>query len=116
MLMDTAPPTPTDDDIRAAFSDGPLGVLVTHTESRPILDDLLAEATKLGIGIEVFFMDEGVRLLTDGAWVAQLPEGHYSACDRSARSRNVAAPDRVSMAGQYHNALMVHDAPHVVSL
>lgn len=108
--------TPTDDDIRAVFRDGPLGVLVTHTQSRPVLDDLLAEATRLGIAIQVFFMDEGVRLLTDPDWVAGLPEGSYSACDLSARHRGVTAPERVSMAGQYHNALMVHDAAQVVSL
>lgn len=114
--MDRAATAATDEDIRAVFRAGPLGVLVTHASSRPLVDDLLVEATRLGLAIEVFFMDEGVRLLADHGWVAALPEGRYSACDLSARSRNVEPPERVLVAGQYHNAMMVRDAARVVSL
>lgn len=106
----------SDADIRAVFRDGPLGVLVTHARSRAILDGLLAEASRLGIAIMVFFMDEGTRLLSDHPWVEHLPDGHYSACDLSVRSRGIAPPSRVTLAGQYHNAMMVRDAARVVSL
>lgn len=106
----------SDAAIRAAFRAGPLGVLVTHAASRQLLDDLLATAVQLGIEVQVFFMDDGVRLLADAEWVAKLPEGRYSACDLSARRYGVEGAERVSMAGQYHNALMVCDAEHVVSL
>jgi hypothetical protein len=106
----------TDEEIRAAFADGPLGVMVTHAASRPLLDDLLAQASRLGIELSVFFMDDGVRLLADHEWVRRLPEGSYSACDTSARVHGVQAPARVNVAGQFHNAMMVCDAARVVSL
>jgi hypothetical protein len=106
----------TDEEIRAAFAEGPLGVMVTHAASRALLEDLLAQASQLGIGVAVFFMDEGVRLLADHEWVASLPEGSYSACDTSARAHGVEAPSRVNVAGQFHNAMMVCDAARVVSL
>lgn len=105
-----------DEGVRAAFSDGPLGVLVTHERSRAVLDGLLAETVRLGIPVSVFFMDEGTWLLADRPWVEQLPQGHYGACDLSVRSRGIDPPARVLLAGQYHNAMMVCDAARVVSL
>jgi hypothetical protein len=114
--METTMGIATDQEIRAVFEDGPLGVLVTHAESRPLLEDLLIEANKLGIEVAVFFTDAGVQLLADHGWVDRLPEGHFSACDLSARARGVEAAERVNVAGQFHNAMMVCDAARVVSL
>lgn len=108
--------TISDEQIRAAFGEQPLGVLVSHGDSRPLLDELLAEASRLGIAVQVFFMDEGAWLLADHDWVDGLPEGSYSACDVSVRARAVEVPERVNVAGQFHNAMMVCDAARVVSV
>jgi hypothetical protein len=112
------PPRPamSDEQIRDAFAGRPLGVLVSRAESRALLSDLLAAASGAGLEIRVFFMDEGVRLLDDHAWVESLPPGGYSACDVSVRARGVKAPERINVAGQFHNAMMVCDAAKVVSL
>jgi hypothetical protein len=106
----------TDEQLRSAFADGPLGVIVTHTESRGMVEELLGEAARLGIEIAVFFNDEGVRLMADRDWIDSLPEGHYSACDLNASSRGIEAGEKVNVAGQFHNAMMVCDASRVVSL
>lgn len=108
--------TASDAEIRAVFREGPLGLLVTRAESRALVADLLAEASALGIKVQVFFTDDGVRLLADHEWVQALPEGSYSACDVSVRAHAVKVPERVSVAGQFHNAMMVSDAARVVSL
>lgn len=109
-------PTSTDAALRAAFADGPLGILVTHAEAGPLLDGLLAQAAALGIDAAVFFMDEGTRLLADHAFIDALPDAAYSACDLSVRARAIDPPERVNVAGQFHNAMMVCDAARVVTL
>ncbi len=105
-----------DEQLRDAFQTGPLGVMVTRAASRPLLEGLLEQAAQLGIAFRVFFTDEAVGLLSDIGWVEGLPEGSYAACDLSARRLGVQTSARVSMAGQYHNAMMVQDAARVVSL
>lgn len=106
----------SDEQIRTALADGGLGVLVTHVASAELLQDLLAAAAQAGVSITAFFMDEATELLRDKAWVARLPEGHFAACDVSCRARGVEPPERVVAAGQYHNAMMVHDVARMVSL
>ena len=104
------------EDLRRRFADGPLGVFVSSSKNRALLDDLLREAARMEVPIMGFFMDDGVELLRDRSWVAALPEGRYAACDVSARARDISSPDKVTLAGQYHNAVMVSQAAHVVSL
>lgn len=106
----------TDEQLRAVYVDGPLGVMVTRAASRDLLQGLLERAVELGIGIHVFFTDEAVSLLNDAAWVDNLPEGSYSACDVSAQRLGVHPSSRVVMGGQYQNAIMVRDAARVVTL
>lgn len=107
---------PDETAIKAAFKDGPLGILMTRVENKPILDDLLLNANALGIEVVVFFMDNAIELLADAPWVESLPQGNYSGCETSAARRSVKSHPRITLAGQYHNALMVHDAAHLVSL
>lgn len=106
----------SDQDIRSAFAGGPLAVFVSHARSKALVEELLVEASRLGIPVTAFFMDEGVTLLADQAWVRGLPEGRYAACDVSARRRGIEPPERIIAGGQYQNATMVHDAARVVSL
>ena len=106
----------SDEEIVAAFNGGPLSVFVTHAASRAILEGLLSEADRLHIPVSVFFMDEATRLLGDTSWMSSLPTGTYAACDLSARSRGIETPERIVAGGQYQNAIMVHDAAHVISL
>lgn len=106
----------TDEEILKTFHDDPLSVFVSHSSSRTILEGLLTEASRLGIAFSVFFMDDGVNLLADESWVQGLPEGVYAACDLSARLRGIESPKRIVAGGQYQNAIMIHDAAHVVSL
>ena len=108
--------TVSDADILRAFKGGPLSVFVSHSASREILEGLLSEANRLGIEFTVFFMDDGTQLLADSDWIASLPDGRYAACDLSARSRGIESPERIVAGGQYQNAIMIHDAAHVVSL
>jgi hypothetical protein len=107
---------PSRETIRAAFGERPLGILVTRRQSGPLLEGLVAAATRAQIGVRVFFMDDGVRLLADHQWVRRLAPASLAACDLSVRTRGVVAPGEVSVAGQYQNALMVRDAARVVSL
>lgn len=106
----------SDEDIRSAFAGGSLAVLVTRARSKALFEELVGEAARLGIPVTGFFMDEGVTLLSDQAWVRSLPEGRYAACDVSARRSGVEPPERIIAGGQYQNATMVHDAARVVSL
>lgn len=106
----------SDEQLRAVYGDGPLGVMVTRAASRDLLEGLLERAAELGIGIHVFFTDEAVSLLSDTQWVDQLPEGSYAACDVSAQRLKVQPPPRLVMGGQYQNAIMVRDAARVVTL
>lgn len=106
----------SDEQLRAVYVDGPLGVMVTRAASRALLEGLLEQASELGIAVHVFFTDEAVALLGDAQWVDRLPEGSYAACDVSAQRLNVHAPPRVVMGGQYQNAILVRDAVRVVSL
>ena len=108
--------TISDADILEAFNGGSLSIFISHSASREILEGLLIEANRLGIEFTVFFMDDGANLLADSAWIAGLPEGRYAACDLSARSRGIESPERIVAGGQYQNAIMIHDAAHVVSL
>ena len=105
-----------DDELRRAFTAGPLAVFVSSLKNRSLLDDLLSEAARLQVPVMGFFMDDGVELLRDSSWVQALPEGSYAACDVSARARGISCAERVKLAGQYQNALMVSQAAHVVSL
>jgi hypothetical protein len=106
----------SNEQIREAFGGRPLGVMVTRRECRALLTGLLLAASEVGIAIQAFFTDEGVQLLSDHAWVESLPDGGYSACDVSARRYGISAPERVNVAGQFHNAMMIYDCARVVSL
>lgn len=106
----------SDQEIVDAFHGEPLAVFVSHSKSRVILEDLLEEASRLGIAFTVFFMDDGASLLSDHEWLEALPKGSYAACDLSARVRGIETPNRIVPGGQYQNAIMIHDASHVVSL
>ena len=106
----------TDEQLRAVYVDAPLGVMVTRSASRALLQGLLEQASELGVSIHVFFTDDAVSLLSDTEWVDNLPEGSYAACDVSAQRLNVHPSSRVVMGGQYQNAIMVRDAARVVTL
>lgn len=106
----------TDEQLAEAFAGGSLTAFVSHIASGELLGALLVEASRIGIAVNAFFMDEAVGLLADGAWVDALPEGRYAACDVSARNRDVAVPERIIAGGQYQNSIMVHGASRVVSL
>lgn len=105
-----------DEELVQRLAGFPLAVFVSHRQSRELLAGLLKEATRLGIEVMTFFMDEGVELLADAEWVASLPEGRYAACDVSAQRRGIHPPERIIAGGQYQNAIMIHDAGRVVSL
>ncbi len=112
-----AVPSYDDFELKERLGNGPLGILVTRVENKALLDDLIGFASKLDISVIVFFMDEAVKLINDTTWLELLPSnGRYSACQSSAELRSVVPHSRVEFAGQYHNALMVHDAPYLVSL
>ncbi len=102
--------------VKESFQNGPLGILISKSENKSLLEDLLKEASAVGIETMVFFMDDAINLLKDFDWINSLPSGDYSGCDLSAQRRGIEAPEKINMAGQYHNAVMMHECSHIVSM
>lgn len=102
--------------IKEFFQNGPLGILISKSQNQSLLEELLKEATSVDIEVVVFFMDDAVNLLKDSDWVNSLPPANYSGCDLSAQRRDVKPSEKINMAGQYHNAMMMHECSHVVSM
>ena len=98
-----------------------LGVIV-NTDSR--LEDvagIVSAAVEKGHRVDMFVMDEGVRLLCEPAFYGlyELEGVHLSYCDHSTdqlRCKPKGLPGEIVCGSQYDNALMGHSADKIIVL
>ena len=103
------------------FYDMKLGILVnTDRHAEDLLGLVKASLTK-GHQVIVFFMDEGVRLLTnpDVGGLCENPGVEMSYCDYTTQQIGLSKEEFCEKAvcgSQYNNATMNHDADRVIVL
>jgi len=98
-----------------------LGILVNSDRHLMQLRDLTKATLRKGHDVEIFVMDDGVKLLARDSFVklASVPNVSLSVCEHSAARHGIDAhslPGEVACGGQYRNAQMNHDADRVIVL
>ncbi|MEJ2314408.1 MAG: hypothetical protein P8Y85_06465 [Nitrospirota bacterium] len=98
-----------------------LGILVTTDRHLADVLGIVDAALEKGHEVIIFNMDEGARLLADGAFhsLCERDNVRMSYCDLNARQLNIAKegiPGEIACGSQLDNARMVHDADRVIRL
>lgn len=98
-----------------------LGILVNTDRHLDHVVGLTAAAGKKGHEVVIFAMDEGVRLLDNGAFaaLAELDGVSLSFCSHSAREQGVepdGRPAAITVGSQLNNAMMANTADRVIVL
>lgn len=98
-----------------------LGMLVNTDRHLAHILGLAAAATAKNHEVVIFAMDEGVRLLDDGAFadLGARQGVSISFCSHSAREKGVATegrPEGVTVGSQLNNAMMVQAVDRMIVL
>jgi len=98
-----------------------LGILVTTNRNRDAVVGLTKAALAKGHQVSIFNMDEGTKLLGDGAFntLCKTEGVDMSFCDHSAEGMNVSkegVPKEIVCGSQFNNANMMHEADKIINL
>lgn len=98
-----------------------LGILVNTDKNLSAVDGITRAAVAAGHSVEIFVMDDGTRLLADGAFtaLASLAGVKMAFCDHSAQhlgTKPDPTPDAITCGSQFDNANMNHEADRVIVL
>ena len=98
-----------------------LGILVNTAKHLEHVVGLTHAALADGREVMVFVMDEGTRLLEEGAFtsLAGLTGVTMSVCEHSAKAHGVAPdrlPSQIRCGSQLNNAMMAREADRIVVL
>ncbi len=98
-----------------------LGILVNTDRHADDLTGIAKAALAKGHNVVMFFMDDGVRLLTNPeiSELAGKPQISISYCDYTVQSTDVSIDgihENIDCGSQYNNSLMNHDADRVIIL
>ncbi len=98
-----------------------LGILVNTDKHLAHILGLAAAATEKNYEVMIFAMDQGVRLLEDGAFTKLAGRQGVSVvvCDHSTKAQGVVTEGMggaIVMAGQFENAMMINKADKLIVL
>lgn len=98
-----------------------IGILVNSDKRRDDVAGIARAAVEKGHSVDIFAMDEGVRLLCDPAFyeLCKVDGIHLSYCDHSTdqlRCKPKELPGEIVCGSQYDNALMGHTADRMIVL
>ncbi len=98
-----------------------LGILVNTDRHADDLVGLTKAALSKGHQVIVFFMDEGVRLLTSPnvTGLCEDPKVNMSYCDYTTQKNGISKEgicEKIICGSQYNNAMMNHEADRVIVL
>jgi predicted peroxiredoxin len=98
-----------------------LGILVNTDRHLDHLVGLANAAASKGHQVIVFFMDDGVNILTDPLVneLSKIPDIEMNYCDYSTQRTGMSTDgvsDNIGCGSQFNNATMNHDADRVIVL
>lgn len=98
-----------------------LGILVNSDRHLMQLHGFTKAALQKGHDVEIFVMDDGVKLLVRDSFVnlASVPNVSLRVCEHSAARHGIdvhSLPDELACGGQFSNAMMNHNADRVIVL
>lgn len=98
-----------------------IGIIVNTDRHLDEVTGIARAAVTKGHGVDIFVMDEGVRLLCEPAFygLCEVDGIHLSYCDHSTdqlRCKPKDLPGQIVCGSQYDNALMGHTADRMIVL